>query len=205
MGPALCIAAIWLCCAGEGRAWEIDGEKVAEFAVGTFAGLLIHEGSHWIVAQVKGEDIEFHGLTRSDRKDGGRLSDTVRLAGLVGNAISSEVLLRIPPERRKPLHHGILALNMVEQIQYPLLDYNDYDLNLDMPPGEKAAWVSGFVLQAGCTAYRLDKDGQLSPKAWVGKDRKGHTFLAERADPEQPRVWVGRLKGSPALFCQWEW
>ncbi len=156
---------------------DIDWRKVGKFLGGVVSSVVIHEGSHYLVAKAEGIDIERDGTDWTSDK----YSTTLQLAGLIGNAVSSEIVLLIPAERRGSFCSGLLMANAYEEIAYPTLGYNEKDFgNLEVTDSEKTLYTGVFLSHGALTLYRM-----------------------HRADQLRPSFWFGRVQGAPGMGLTW--
>ncbi len=152
--------------------------KVGKFLGGIVASVAIHEGSHYAVAKAQGIDITFNGL----QWQADEYSTTLQLAGLIGNAVSSEIVLwAVPAEERGAFYNGLLLANSYEEITYPTLRYNKLDYgNLRTSETTKRNFAVLFVSHGSYTLYRMHRDRPNPELSFNGDVRNPGMHLAYR-------------------------
>lgn len=149
------------------QALEINWKKVGRFLAGVAVSVVIHEGGHAIAAEV--EDIHLH--FRGTEWTADQYSTTLKLSGLIANAVSSEAVLLVPPERRGAFCNGILMGNVFEEMTYPTIryDWDSGDFGLRESEARKRSYAALFVAHGASTLYRVHRAKQLDLKVWIGR------------------------------------
>lgn len=105
----------------------------------------IHEGAHMAVAQIQGVDIHWDG---GQWTTDGHASDSLRMAGVLAQALTSEAILAFDLQDRSPYFKGMLHANIIHTGTYASLrgggDFN----------GMGSVWHRGIALHAGSVAAR---------------------------------------------------
>ncbi|MBU1073938.1 hypothetical protein KKG45_11890 [bacterium] len=166
----------------EGRA-DIRVEDAFLFTLGAGSSVAAHEASHYLVARLQGLDIRPHGLGWETI----RPTTAFQMAGLAGNALSSELILLLPRESRGSYFNGWLLINIVEQLTYSTLRYNDCRGDFGpLPESKKRIFAAVFIAEALFAGYRMHRNGQLNIPAWSIAD-KGRPMvgfgLSRRSNP----------------------
>lgn len=172
-----CLMAMVIFLHGESEAFTISFSKVLKFGAGLASAFIVHEGTHMIVAEVEGRNLHWR------LKDGwhpsfeykGEGHNSIQMAGLFGNAISSEAIRTIPKEKRGAYWNGFLVGNIVEEMTYPirgnfLRDKGDFEC---LSKRNRVVWGSIFFLHGAITAYQVYKDDHLNLRTWVGFSEVG--------------------------------
>lgn len=138
-------------------------ENALLFTLGAGSSIGIHEASHYLVARLQGLDVKPHGLGW----DVNRTTTAFQMAGLAGNAFSSEFILLLPKDSRGPYLNGWLFTNILEQLTYSTLRINDRRGDFGpLSKSKKCIFAAVFITEALLAGYRMHRDGQLSVSAW---------------------------------------
>jgi len=172
-----CLVAMVIFLHGESEAFTIKFSKVLEFGAGLASSFLVHEGTHALVAEVEGRTLHWelkHGWHPSFKYEG-ECHEAIQMAGLFGNAISSEAILTVPKEKRGAYWNGFLVGNIVEEMAYPIRgnlfkSKGDFEC---LSKRDRIVWGSIFFLHGAATAYQLYNDDHLNIKTWIGCTEKG--------------------------------
>ncbi len=141
----------------------LRAENALLFTLGAGSSIGIHEASHYLTALVQGLDVKPHGLGW----DVNRPTTEFQMAGLAGNALSSEIILLVSKGSRGPYLNGWLFTNIVEQLTYSTVRINDR--RGDFGPFsrfKKCIFAAVFISEALLAGYRMHRDGQLSISVW---------------------------------------
>lgn len=134
---------------------EINLGGVLEFMAGGITSGLVHETGHQIAALSNGRVLKWNSL--SWHIEGIKTSDntTIRMAGLMANSISTELVLVAYPDRKKRrlFWTGLLVANILEGITYPTLRSHSGDFGGKVV--NKDLWRALFVGYALFTVFRL--------------------------------------------------
>jgi hypothetical protein len=147
---------------------EFRVEKALLFALGAGSSVGIHEVSHYLMARVQGLEIHPHGLGwRTDRS-----TTAFQMAGLAANALSSELILLLPEDSRGSYFNGWLLTNILEQLTYSTLRYNDRRGDFGpLPPSKKRVFAVIFIAEALLATYRMRNAGHLSLSIWFSEKK----------------------------------
>ncbi len=153
----ICILVLVTSCPASGR----DGSHVLDalrFTLGAGSSIATHEASHYLVARVQGLEVRPHGLGWETN----RPTTAFQMAGLAGNALSSEFILLIPRGARGSFLNGWLVTNIVEQLTYSTL--RRHDRKGDFGPlseSKKRIFAAVYCAEALFAAYRMCDDVPL--------------------------------------------
>jgi len=172
-----CLVVMVIFLHGESEAFTIKFSKVLEFGAGLASAFLVHEGSHLLVAKAEDRTLHWelkHGWHPHFEYEG-KSHNSIQIAGLLGNAISSEAILTIPKEKRGAYWNGFLVGNAVEETTYPIRG-NFFESKGDfegLSRRNRMVWGSIFFLHGVATFYQLYTDDHLNIKTWVGCTEAG--------------------------------
>ncbi len=94
------------------------------------------------------------------------------MAGLAANALSSELILLLPEDSSGPYFNGWLLTNILEQLTYSTLRYNDRGGDFGpLPPSKKRVFAAIFVAEALLATCRIYKAGHLSVSVWFSEKK----------------------------------
>ena len=154
------------------NAFELSISKVLRFGGGLVTGCLIHEGGHIVAMEAKGRDWRWEGSGAPKFRYEGRSQEEIQMAGLMANALTSEMILLIPKEKRDAYLNGVLIANVLEEFTYPVFRHTWGDFR-SLSHGERLTWGSIFVAHSLLTTYRIYRAGHLNLKTWVGVTENG--------------------------------
>lgn len=138
-------------------------ENALLFALGAGSSIGIHETSHYLAARVQGLDVKPHGLGW----DVDRPTTAFQMAGLAGNALSSEAILLLTEDSRGPFLNGWLLTNILEQLTYSTLRISDRRSDFGpLSKSKRCFFAAVFITEALLAGYRMHRDGQLSISVW---------------------------------------
>ena len=154
------------------NAFELKISKALLFGAGLTTGFVIHEGGHWTMGKLRGRDLKWHWDPTLRYSYEGESDIWIQMAGLMANALFSELILLIPKEKRGPYLNGVLIFNVLEEFAYPVFRHTGGDFG-SLSHGERWTWGSIFVAHSLLTTYRIYRAGHLNLKTWVGVTEKG--------------------------------
>lgn len=150
--------------------------KTIRFGAGIFTSAAIHEFSHMTIAYIRDiepvEVINFKLRSTSSQRNDVWYS----LAGLIGQNVSSEIILQTPKERIGSYLTGMLIGNVISSLHYPLFSYNNGDLGeIDLNHTQKDFVCTALVLNSFLTLYRMQKKKLLNFETFIGYSSTNET------------------------------
>ena len=120
------------------------------YLAGAASSIGIHEGAHMAVAEIQGVDLEWDGGSWTAYP---HASDALRMAGVMAQALTSEIILAGDLQDRSPYFKGLLHANILHAGTYGTLRGGTGDFK-----GLDDGWARGTALHAAWTATRAFRE-----------------------------------------------
>lgn len=127
-------------------------KDTVKFTGGLLAAWAVHEGGHYGMAKLQGDDPKFGWYKVSVPHD--QHDEWNSMSGLTANAIAGELIMDLTPskEKRDPFWTGLLWGSMFEEFTYPVFRGNMGDFSHDWH--NETAFRIGFTTHSLTLLYR---------------------------------------------------
>ena len=120
------------------------------YLAGAATSIGVHEGAHMAVAEIQGVRLEWDGGSWTAYP---QASDSLRMAGVIAQAVTSEIILAGDLQDRSPFFRGLLHANILHAGSYAALRGGTGDFQ-----GIGERWSRGVAFHAAWTAARTFRE-----------------------------------------------
>jgi len=142
-------------------------KKIGGVLLGATAGMVCHEGGHWVTGKLSGDDVSYDPFRHPTNYDTpGEVSAWTSAGGLIAQTLATEILLNSGSiSKDNAFVQGFVGFNTVEGFRYGVAPNIRKDTGSDVNElGKKgvnqSALQTALVAHGIYSAYRLAKESQ---------------------------------------------